>query len=84
MRGGERNNGSDAEPAEGQLRLAMDLQKQTVEQAPQQAGLRLTLARLELKQGDRPLARDELQRLGELSPRLAKQPNVQDVLKSAQ
>lgn len=70
--------------AEGKLRQAVDLQKQAVEQAPKRVELRLTLARLALQSGDKSLARDELQRLAELAPRLAQQAEVQGLLKAAQ
>ncbi len=49
--------------AEGQHARALELQKTTLERAPEDFGLRLNLARIALQAGDKALARSELEKV---------------------
>lgn len=67
---------------EGQLPRALQLQRRAVERAPDDYGLRLNLARLLVKSGEREAAKTELVRLQALGSRFEGQPEVQALLKT--
>lgn len=67
--------------ADGQAPRALELQKKTVERAPDDPALRLTLARLYLKTGDKAQARAELEKLAKLGRKFADQDDVAELLK---
>jgi predicted Zn-dependent protease len=60
---------------------AVELQKKAILQAPEQAALRLTLARIYLKAGSREKARTELETLARLGDKFAAQGEVAELLK---
>jgi putative PEP-CTERM system TPR-repeat lipoprotein len=68
--------------SENQVPQAIELQKKAIEQAPEASGLRLTLAKIYLKAGDRPRARAELEALAKLGDRFAGQAEVAALMKS--
>jgi Flp pilus assembly protein TadD len=68
--------------AERQLDGALTLQKQAVELAPDDNGLRLNLARIALQAGDKALARKELERLQALGPTLPYRSEVATLIKA--
>jgi Flp pilus assembly protein TadD len=70
--------------ADNQVAKALDVQKKAVAAAPKDPGMRLNLARLYLKSGDKSLARTELQELGRLSDKFAGQTEVSELMKAAQ
>ncbi|MBK1612237.1 hypothetical protein CKO44_02005 [Rubrivivax gelatinosus] len=72
-----------AAAAEGQLPRALELQKETVQRAPDAPGLRLTLAKLMLQSGDKAGARSELDKLAKLGSGFAEQAEVAELLKKA-
>ena len=62
--------------AEKRLPAALEVQKRAVILAPNDGNLRLSLAKLALQSGNKPLAEKELKRLQELGPAFAGQPEV--------
>lgn len=68
--------------AEGQTAKALEVQKRAVERAPDAPSLRLTLARIYLKTGDKGLARTELDKLAKLGAKFPQQNEVTELLKS--
>lgn len=68
--------------ADNQVDKALALQKKTVERAPDDPSLRLTLAKLYLKAGDKSQARTELRRLEQLGSRFADHAEVAELLKT--
>jgi cellulose synthase operon protein C len=68
--------------AEKQLDRAVTTQKRAVELAPEANGLRLHLAELAAKAGDKTLARTELTRLQGLGARFNQQEEVSRLLKT--
>jgi putative PEP-CTERM system TPR-repeat lipoprotein len=66
----------------GQLDKALATQKQALELAPEASNLRLGLARLALKGGDKALARQELTRLKALGAKFSQQEEVTRLLGS--
>lgn len=68
--------------AEGQAARALDVQKKALERAPDSPLLRLTLARIYVGTGDKPRARDELDKLAKLGDRFAQQAEVAELLKT--
>jgi predicted Zn-dependent protease len=65
---------------QGQVARALELQKRAVELDPNAAGLRLGLARLYLKSGDKTGARKELDDLAKLGDKFAQQGEVRVLL----
>ncbi|MFO1272341.1 MAG: XrtA/PEP-CTERM system TPR-repeat protein PrsT [Rubrivivax sp.] len=70
--------------AENQLPRAIEIQKQAVERSRQDPGLRLNLARLYAKAGDKSKATAELQSLAKLGDAFPAQAEVAALLKSVQ
>ena len=70
-----------ATAAEGQLSRALELQRETVQRAPDAPTLRLTLARLLLQSGDKAAARAELDKLAKLGNGFKEQAEVAELLK---
>lgn len=68
--------------AENQLPRALEIQKKAVERAPDDLGLRLNLARLAVKAGDKVLARTELDKLARQGKRFTGQDEVSELLKT--
>jgi putative PEP-CTERM system TPR-repeat lipoprotein len=68
--------------SENQVPQAIELQKKAIAQAPEASGLRLTLAKIYLKAGDRPRARAELEALAKMGDRFAGQAEVAALMKS--
>ncbi len=68
--------------AENQAPQAIELQKKAIAKAPDDAGLRLTLAKIYLKAGDRPQARAELERLSRLGDKFPAHGEVAELMKS--
>lgn len=68
--------------ADNQLPRALELQKKTVERAPDDPTLRLNLARLYLKSGSKTEGRVELEKLAKLGKKFADQDQVTELLKS--
>jgi len=68
--------------AAGQLPKAIDVQKRALERAPDDAAMRLNLAKLYIKTGDKSKARTELEQLGKLGDKFPGQPEVTDLLKT--
>jgi predicted Zn-dependent protease len=66
--------------AENQLPKAIETQKQALARSPQDPSLRLHLARLYLKAGQKPQARAELEDLARLGDRFAAQGEVSKLL----
>ncbi|MBL8343698.1 MAG: PEP-CTERM system TPR-repeat protein PrsT [Rubrivivax sp.] len=69
--------------AEGQLKRALEVQKQAVQIDRHDPHLKLNLARLHLKAGDKPPARAELEDLARLGDRFKAQAEVTELLKLA-
>ena len=67
--------------ADNQVPKALDLEKQAVQRAPDAAALRLNLARLYLRAGDKAQARTELETLAKLGSRFSGQSEVTELLK---
>ena len=65
-----------------QLPKALEMQKSAVSRAPEELSLRLTLAKIALKAGDKELARSELEKLKKQGARFAGQAEVSALLKS--
>lgn len=61
---------------------AIDLQKRALEIQPSNAGLRLNLAKIYLKAGDKDRAKTELAALAKLGEKFSSQPEVETLLKS--
>jgi cellulose synthase operon protein C len=61
---------------------ALEVQKKAIERAPEDPSLRLGLARIYLKTGDKAAARIELERLSKLGSRFSGQSEVTELLKS--
>jgi putative PEP-CTERM system TPR-repeat lipoprotein len=70
--------------ADKQVDKALTLQRKTLEMAPEDPTLRLTLARLLLQSGDKAKARTELEALAKLGKRFRDQAEVAALLKQAQ
>jgi putative PEP-CTERM system TPR-repeat lipoprotein len=70
--------------AEKQLPRALEVQKQALQRAPQDAAMRLNLARIYLQAGDKQQARNELQTLAKLGDTFRGQPEVAELLKATQ
>jgi cellulose synthase operon protein C len=68
--------------AENQLPRALELQKKNVERWPDEASLRLTLARLHLQSGDKAQARIELDKLSKLGKKFRDHAEVTELLKT--
>lgn len=68
--------------AENQLPRAIETQKKAIERNPQDPGLRLNLARIYVKAGDKTQARSELQNLAKLGDKFARQAEVAELLKT--
>lgn len=68
--------------AEGQGAKALELQKKALERAPDSPQLRLTMARILAKTGDKGRAKDELERLSKLGERFSQQAEVTELLKT--
>jgi Flp pilus assembly protein TadD len=66
---------------ERQFDMALSTQKRAVELAPESDSLRLNLAAIALKAGDKSLARAELTRLQALGARFKQQVEVERLLK---
>ena len=71
-----------AQDSEGQLAKAVDTQKRAVELNPRDPALRLRLAQLHLKKGNKSDARDLLEPLSRLGPSFSGQAEVAGLLKS--
>lgn len=71
-----------AQEAENRVKEAVETQKRAVALAPEDPNLRLALARLLVKTGDKPQARLELQTLERLGTRFPRQQEVGELLKS--
>lgn len=69
--------------AEGQLPRALELQKQAVGQQPDDPTLRLTLARLLIRSGDKAGARVELEQLAKLGKKFPDHAEVAELLKAS-
>jgi putative PEP-CTERM system TPR-repeat lipoprotein len=69
--------------AEGQLKRALEVQKQALEIDRRDPSLKLNLARLHLKAGDKSQARSELEELAQLGDRFKAQAEVAELLKLA-
>ena len=61
---------------------AIELQKKALELQPESAGLRLNLAKIYLKAGDKGKAKTELETLAKLGDKFAGQAEVSALLKS--
>ena len=68
--------------AEGNVARALEMQKKAVELAPDDLNLRLNLAKIAIKGGDKILARTELDRLAKEGKRFALQDQVASMSKS--
>jgi cellulose synthase operon protein C len=68
--------------ADKKLPQAIELQKSAISRAPQDAALKLTLARLLIQSGDKAYARAELEELAKLGDRFRDQAEVSKLLKS--
>lgn len=68
--------------ADRQLPKALEVQKQAVERAPEDGGLRLNLAKLYLQADQKGMARNELQRLERMGRDFPRQDEVTQLLKS--
>jgi predicted Zn-dependent protease len=73
-----------AQAAEGQVPKAIETQKQAIARSPQDPALKLNLARLYIKSGDKLRARAELEDLAGLGDKFAAQGEVAQLLKSVQ
>jgi len=69
--------------AEGDVKRALDVQKRAVQMDRNDPHLRLNLARLYLKSGEKPEARAELEDLSRLGDRFRAQSEVTELLKLA-
>jgi cellulose synthase operon protein C len=69
---------------EDQVPKAIELQKKAIADAPDDHGLKLTLAKIYLKGGDRERARAELDDLTRLGPRFGRQVEVVELMKAVQ
>ena len=70
--------------AENQLPRAIETQKKALAQSPQDASLRLNLARIYIKAGDKAQAKTELTALAQLGDKFAGQADVAALLKTLQ
>jgi putative PEP-CTERM system TPR-repeat lipoprotein len=68
--------------ADNQTQRAIDLQQKAIARAPEEASLKLTLAKIYLKAGDRPKARTQLENLAKLGDKFSAQGEVVELLKS--
>ncbi len=68
--------------AESQTQRAIEVQKKAIALAPDAASLRLTLAKIYVKAGDRSQARVELERLSKLGDKFPAHGEVADLMKS--
>jgi putative PEP-CTERM system TPR-repeat lipoprotein len=69
--------------ADKQVDKALALHRQTLQRAPDNPSLRLTMARLLLQSGDKARARTELEELAKLGTTFPEQADVAELLKSA-
>lgn len=67
---------------DGQMARALDVQKRAVERAPEAYLLRLNLAKIAIKAGDKTLAKTELDKLARLGSRVAEQAEVTRLLQT--
>lgn len=67
---------------ERQMPRAVDVQKQAVEKAPEDGGLRVNLAKLYLQTNQKTLARSELERVAKMGRQYGGQAEVQELLKT--
>lgn len=70
--------------SENQVSKAIDLQRKAIAESPEDHGLKLTLAKIYLKGGDRDRARAELDDLARLGARFPRQPEVTELMKAVQ
>jgi putative PEP-CTERM system TPR-repeat lipoprotein len=70
--------------SENQFQKAIDLQKRAVATWPEDHGLKLTLARIYLKAGEKAYARAELEALARLGSRFGAQAEVAELMKATQ
>lgn len=68
--------------ADNQAAKALELQRKVVSMAPGELGLRLNLAKIAIKAGDKTLARGELERLATMGSKFQRQSEVASLLKS--
>jgi cellulose synthase operon protein C len=71
-----------AQAAENQLPKAVETQKRAISLDPENPMLKLSLARIYIKQGEKAYARDELERLGKLGDKFPAQAEVTQLLKT--
>jgi cellulose synthase operon protein C len=71
-----------AQAAENQLPKAVETQKRAITLDPENPMLKLSLARLYIKQGEKAYARDELERLSKLGDKFGAQAEVAQLLKA--
>ncbi len=69
-----------AQAAEGQMKEAVETQKRAIALAPNDPALKLSLARVYLKSGEKAFARAELEDLAKLGDKFADQAQVKDLL----
>jgi predicted Zn-dependent protease len=69
---------------EDQLSKAIDMQKKAIATSPEDHGLKLTLAKIYLKGGDKEHARAELDDLSRMGTRFARQAEVTELMKAMQ
>jgi putative PEP-CTERM system TPR-repeat lipoprotein len=67
--------------AEGQMAKAIETQKKALDQAPNSPAMKLALAKLYVKSGDKALARAELEEIANLGDKFAQQAEVSELLK---
>jgi predicted Zn-dependent protease len=65
-----------------QFPRAIELQSKALELQPENAGLRLNLAKIYIKSGDKTQARSQLETLDKLGDRFPRQPEVAELLKT--
>ena len=68
--------------AENKLPKAIEIQKLAISRSPNDPGLKLTLAKLLIKSGDKAYARAELEDLAKLGEKFREQAEVSSLLKS--
>ncbi|MDO9094840.1 MAG: PEP-CTERM system TPR-repeat protein PrsT [Rubrivivax sp.] len=68
--------------ADKQVGAALDMQKRALELAPEKPGLRLGLARIALQAGEKQLAREELNKLGQLGAAFASHEEVKKLMQA--
>ena len=68
--------------SEGKLPKAIDVQKSAIARSPNDPGLKLALAKLLIKSGDKAYARSELEDLAKLGDKFRGQAEVASLLKT--